>query len=144
LAPGERYYSAIVQKGSELIRRDYASDTWSGPTSDMVGWWIARVPDKKQSKTKLAPNQVLLDTLQSFLETPGKEPIAYLLAVLLLRKRVLISQDSVESVNEETSSSIELSSVGGDQQFIVPIAEVTPLESETIQSELLELLYTED
>ena len=110
----------------------------------MVGWWVAKVPDKKQTRTKLAPNQVLLDTLRSFLDTPGKEQISYLLAVLLLRKRVLVSQDSIESESEEQSSTLALSSSAGDQEFYIPVVEVTASESESIQSELLELLYTED
>lgn len=144
LAPGERYYSAIVQKGSELVRRDYSAEKWSGPTAETIGWWVAKIADKKNSKTKLAPTQILFDTLQSFLETPGKDQIAYLLAVLLLRKKVLVSQDSHEDSEGDSPSSLELSSTSGDQQFLVPVVEISPSESDAIQAELLELLYTED
>lgn len=144
LAPGERYYSAIIQKGSELVRRDCSAEKWSGPTSETIGWWVAKVPDKKTAKTKLAPAQVLLDTLQSFLETPGKDPIAYLLAILLLRKKILVSQDTHDSSEEANLATLDLSSASGDQHFVIPIVEISVSETESIQAELLELLYTED
>jgi hypothetical protein len=144
LAPGERYYSAIIQKGSELVRRDYSAEKWNGPSAETLGWWVARIPDKKNAKTKLAPTQILFDTLQSFLETPGKDQIAYLLAVLLLRKKVLVSQDTHESSVDASPTSLDLSSTSGDQQFLVPVVEISSSESNCIQSELLELLYTED
>ena len=144
LAPGERYYSAVIQKGSELVRRDYSAEKWGGPTAETIGWWVAKIPDKKNAKTKLAPTQILFDTLQSFLETPGKDQIAYLLAVLLLRKKVLVSQDSHDDSEDASPSSLELSSSSGDQQFLVPVVEISPTETISIQAELLELLYTED
>lgn len=144
LAPGERYYSAIIQKGSELVRRDYSAEKWSGPTPETIGWWVAKIADKKNARTKLAPTQILLDTLQSFLETPGKTQIAYLLAVLLLRKRVLVSEDSQQTSEEESPTSLDLHSASGDQQFLVPVVEIDPAESKSIQDEILELLYTED
>ncbi len=144
LAPGERYYSAIIQKGGELIRRDYSSEKWQGPTTETIGWWVARIADKKNAKTKLAPTQILLDTLQSFLETPGKSQIAYLLAVLLLRKRVLVSEDSHHTSSEESTTTLDLHSASSDQQFLVPVVEIDPAESKSIQAEILELLYTED
>lgn len=144
LAPGERYYSAIIQKGSELVRRDYSAESWQGPTSETIGWWVAKIADKKNAKTKLAPAQILLDTLQSFLETPGKSQIAYLLAVLLLRKRVLVSEDLSHGSSEESTTTLDLHSASGDQQFLVPVVEIDPAESKSIQAEILELLYTED
>lgn len=144
LAPGERYYSAIIQKGSDLVRRDYSTEKWPGPTAETIGWWVAKVPDKKSSKTKLAPAQVLLDTLQSFLETPGKDHIAYLLALLLLRKKILHSEDTPDTADDATIATLELCSTSGNQHFVVPIAEISVAETETIQAELLELLYTED
>lgn len=144
LAPGERYYSAIIQKGSELVRRDYSAEKWQGPTTETIGWWVAKIADKKNAKTKLAPTQILLDTLQSFLETPGKSQIAYLLAVLLLRKRVLVSEDAHNESSEESTATLDLHSASGDQQFLVPVVEIDPAASKSIQAEILELLYTED
>lgn len=144
LAPGERYYSAIIQKGSELVRRDYSAEKWRGPTPETIGWWVAKIADNKDARTKLAPTQILLDTLQSFLETPGKSQIAYLLAVLLLRKRVLVSEDSHQTSDEDSTRSLDLRSASGDQQFLVPVVDVNPAESKSIQAEILELLYTED
>ncbi len=57
---------------------------------------------------------------------------------------MLVSQDSPDAAAEVSPSALELSSTSGDQQFLVPVVEISPSESNAIQAELLELLYTED
>jgi hypothetical protein len=144
LAPGERYYSAIIQKGSEFIRRDYSAEKWSGPKDSVVGWWVCKVPEKQTNKKRLAPNHVLLDILQTFLETPGKESLAYLLALLLLRKKVLGSDSAFHEIDEPADRVLNLCSANREQRFMVPVVELTAQDTTTLQAELLNLLYSEE
>ncbi|XZE19312.1 hypothetical protein SH449x_004629 [Pirellulaceae bacterium SH449] len=144
LAPGERYYSAIIQKGSDLIRRDYSAEKWTGPNDGVVGWWVCKVPQKQTNKKRLAPNHVLLDTLQSFLETPGKESLAYLLALLLLRKKVLGSDSGFHEADAPADDVLDLCSSNGERSFMVPVVELTTQDTTTLQAELLDLLYSEE
>jgi hypothetical protein len=140
-APGERYFSAIFQKGSDLVRRDYASDTWPGPNSDMIGWWMSVVP-QRANHNQMAPPPVLVDTLAALLEMPEKGSLAYLLALQLLRKRILIEQPNGLGEDDGTNS-IRLRFAADDREFAVPIEQVLEHDLESLQSHLMALLYTE-
>lgn len=148
LEPGERYISAIVQKGSELVRRDFGLDAWSGPDEGTIGWWKTSIPTKKNTGKTLAPPRVLVDTLDAMLETPGQEPIAYLLALLLVRRRILLEVDSFSSPLDEAHSAepthLELRFAADDRLLNVPIVPSSPEQSSELQAKLTELLYAEE
>lgn len=148
LEPGERYISAIVQKGSELVRRDFGLDAWSGPDAETIGWWKTSIPTKKNTGKTLAPPRVLVDTLEAMLETPGQGSIAYLLALLLIRRRILLEADSFSAPNEEAQSAepthLELRFPADDRHLNVPIVPSSPEQSSEHQAKLTELLYAEE
>jgi hypothetical protein len=148
LEPGERYISAIVQKGSELVRRDFGLDAWPGPDANTIGWWKTSIPTKKNAGKTLAPPRVLVDTLNAMLETPGQGSIAYLLALLLVRRRILIEVDSFSSPNVEAQitepTQLELRFASDDRLLNVPIVPSSPEQSSELQSKLTELLYAEE
>jgi hypothetical protein len=140
-AAGERYYSAILQKGSDLVRRDFASENWPGPNADMIGWWMTVVP-QRANQIRIAPPHVLVDTLEALQEMPGKGQIAYLLALQLLRKRILIEQPSGFVENDATNV-LSLRFAPDDREFTIPIVELEERDMESLQSQLQELLYSE-
>jgi hypothetical protein len=142
--PGEKYYSAIVQKGSELVRYDYAQDHWTGPNQETVGWWTSKVPAKDPSKNRFAPNHVLLDTLSSLLESSHQGPLAYLLGLQLLRRRIVSLVDDATESESETGDMLHLRSTAEEREFFVPVIALDHAESEHLQSQLIELLYTDD
>ncbi|MFY7875144.1 MAG: hypothetical protein ACOVQM_06840 [Pirellula sp.] len=144
LQPGDRFVSAIVQRGADLARRDFAHENWPGPNSETVGWWRSVVPQKRSSGQTLAPNAVLINTLENLLETPGKGAIAYLLALLLIRRRVLV--DDVESSEQstETTSTLSLRVSQDERILLVPVEPVDAARSREYQAQLMELLHGED
>lgn len=163
LVPGERYFSAIVQRGSDLIRRDFSKEAWTGETADMIGWWVATIPPKKNAGLQLAPIPVLLDTLAALLDRPEKGPLAYILALLLMRKRILVENSSWDGMRvtenslqhsnstleaEETragsSSGIELRAPTDGRDFWIQQFEISAEESTILQDELTVLLYSEE
>ncbi len=154
LQPGERYISAIVQAGKDLLRRDFSLAHWSGPSDSTIGWWQTSVPPKKSSGPQLAPPIVLVDTLSALLETPGQDELAYLLSLLLVRRKILVDASSMDGSasapfsdspqQEVDNNSLHLKFPTDDRTFYIPITEITPERSQEQQSKLLELLYTEE
>lgn len=144
LAPGERYISAIVQSGKELIRRDFSLDRWSGPSEQTIGWWKTSVPQKKSAGPTLAPAIVLVDTLNALLETPGKEELAFVLALLLVRRRILVENTSLEDEEIDPSTTLDLKYPADDRTFLIPVLNIDPALAGDLQKQLSSLLYTEE
>jgi hypothetical protein len=89
LEPGEWCYSVLEVRGADIVRKDFAASAWTGPPTDAFGWWKARVPEPHAKKIKLAPNEVLLELFDHLAEQPEREDMRYVLALLLVRRRVL-------------------------------------------------------
>ena len=139
--PGERYYSVVLQRGSELVRHDYCKDSWQGPPEKSVGWWISQMPAKRNGRMAIAPTVVLLDALEKLCEQTEDQDLAYLLAVLLIRRRLLV-EEPIESSNEESTVLFLKHSANG-REFRVPVHAPTPDRAETLHQKLIDLLYCE-
>ena len=102
LQEGEEYYSVLVDAGGELVRHDYSMEAWAGEPEGAIGFWKTRVPAKDQPKRIVIDVQVMLDFLRRLeeAEEPSKINMRYLLALLLMRKRVL-KFDAVEREGEQ-------------------------------------------
>jgi hypothetical protein len=145
-APGEHYYSAVVAQGSSLIRQDFSKEAWGQPPQQTVGWWISQVPTKSPGKPKLAPTHVLLATLETLLDDPSKAELAYLLCLLLIRRRILTEPTSIQLDSEdppEDSLVLHLTHTPTNRDFMVPVCHLDIQESEQLQSELNQLLFSE-
>jgi hypothetical protein len=89
LAPGETYYSALIPSGSNVERRDYSSEAWTGPPDEALGWWKSQVPTADTKKATWAPNDVMLELFDELSDTPDRADMRYVLGLLLIRRRVL-------------------------------------------------------
>ncbi len=95
LAEGETYYSVLVLDGAELHRHDYSTQAWHGPPSEgVIGWWKAQVPSRQAKHARMAPNEVLLELFQDLQGQPEAEDMLYVLALLLVRRRVFRLEES--------------------------------------------------
>ncbi len=127
-----------------MVRKDFAASAWQAPPENTIGWWRCRMPSAQAKKLRPAPNGVLLDTLSELFIRSGKEPLAYLLALLLCRRRVL--QDEGGS-DEQVSGENQVWNVtcpGDGRQWAVPVAVPAPGVVEAVQAELNGLLFTEE
>lgn len=88
-AAGEEFFSALIRGSGGLERRDLAADAWDGPPSGTIAWWRSRHLPPGEGGPVLAPIDVLLDALEALEEQPGEEPLRYLLALQLVRRRAL-------------------------------------------------------
>lgn len=147
--PGERYYSAIIERGTDLVRIDVGRDQWGGPPENSVGWWVSQMPDRRPGKLALAPIPILLDTLEKLCESPDDQELAYMLSLLLVRRRVLTETPSENDVHEETDdddsdlSHLHLNHSSDGREFVVPVRIPSAEHHEAIQQRLTELLYCE-
>jgi hypothetical protein len=160
LQPGESYFSLIMPAGEDVSRLDIAASHWTEPLNGTIAWWRCKMPDAAVAKKlRPAPSGVLLDTLTDLLQRPGKEALAYLLAVLLMRRRVLQEDRSLledspplaatgsamdESATETIGHSWNLVCPADGRQWHVPVVAPNAEQSTALQAELKELLFTEE
>jgi hypothetical protein len=141
LQEGEWYYSVVLESGDGLIRRDYAAEIWSEPPEGAVGWWKCRMPTSDQKKLVLAPIEVLTDLLRQMGSQPERAKSRYLLALMLMRKRVVRPIDTGQGDDKEKLLCLEVVSTGAEIE--IPICVISRGESEQLREELNTLLYCE-
>ena len=139
LREGEWYYSVVLEAGDDFVRRDYSAESWTQPPEGAIGWWKCRMPTSDQKKLVLAPVEVLTDLLRQMGNQPEKSKSRYLLALMLMRKRVLRPIASGNSGEKEDSLCLEVISTGAEIE--IPVCTITRSESEDLREELNQLLY---
>jgi hypothetical protein len=143
-APGEPFYSALIARGGELRRIDVAAEAWQGVPRHAVAWWSNRMPEKKQGKIKPAPPPVLIAALESLLEEGTQPELAYLLALLLVRRRILVQRSEswlADDPAADSAACLNLKHGSSQREFLVPICEPPLGETERFQDELTRLLF---
>lgn len=139
--PNERYYSVVLERGSDLVRHDFGKENWHGPPENSVGWWVSQMPAKQTGKLVLAPTHVLLDALERLCEEPENGDLAYLLAVLLVRRRILTELQD-ESLEDEPTH-MHLTYPSDHREWIVPVQQPAPERAQYLHEKLIDLLYCE-
>lgn len=138
-APGELFYSALVEEPTGLVRKDFAAQAWQGPPEGSVGWWKSQMPSPNDRRMHWAPNDVMLHFFEQLAEQPDKQDMRYVLALLLVRRRVLREEES--EIDEQGHEVLVLYCPRSDVTYHVPT--VIPDESriQAIQEELAKLLF---
>lgn len=88
-APGETFYSALVRGAAGLDRLDLSAEAWTGPPVNALGWWRSTWQVAESAGPSLAPVDVLLDVFEELDGRPDDAALRYLLALQLVRRRVL-------------------------------------------------------
>jgi hypothetical protein len=89
LQPGEVFYSTLRSEGSQVVRHDYSAEAWHGPPEGVLGWWKSHMPERHAKKLHLAPNDVMLELLESLEDQAEQQDMRYVLSLLLIRRRVV-------------------------------------------------------
>jgi len=139
LEPGDVYFSVLEDLGTELLRQDYSVEGWQGPPEDCLGWWRSRIPTKDDSKPQLAPRDVMLNLFAALAEKPQEQDFRYLLGLLLLRRRVLRTEETKQ--DEQGRPQLVLHCPRRDEQFDLTISELDAERSAQVQQRMIELLY---
>jgi hypothetical protein len=144
--PGESYISVVVGDEEHLERKDIATSAWTKPPANTIGWWKCKMPQAAARKLRPAPTVILLDALSDILTRPDKQCLAYLLAVLLCRRRVLCDDNHTEPYGAKDGKPQlwQLNHPTDGRQWLVPVAVPPPNLVEALQAELNALLFTEE
>lgn len=139
--PGDVYYSALVEDGDQWVRLDFGAPAWEGPPAGSIGWWRCRVALHNPNRAYWAPAQVLLDYFAKLAECPDKSELYYLMALVLLRKRLLHLIEN--KVSAAGTSTMVVHAVRTNRDFSVPVCESTGEQLLRLQDELCEHLFTD-
>jgi hypothetical protein len=151
LVPGEAFFSVLEGRGADVVRSDFSPEAWQGPPEGAIGWWMARVPEASAKKVKLAPNDVLLQLFDQLGDQAENEDMRYVLALLLIRRRVLRVETPVELLgsplqpdrNGETGEMITLYCPKRDTSYCVSVVMPEGKRVDEIQQRLSEWLIAE-
>jgi hypothetical protein len=127
----------LVAEGADVLRRDYCLEAWNGAPEKCLGWWKSRLPLESSTKPKLAPNDVLLELFDCWADELEKQDARYVLALLLVRRRVLRVEEEIEPPENVLNVYCPRRETG----YQVVIVEPAPERIAEIQQELAELLY---
>jgi hypothetical protein len=140
LKDGETCYSVLVAEGAAVVRRDYSAEAWQAPPQSAIGWWKTTIVDPHAGRLYWAPNDVMLNYFERLLDDPTAEDARYVLALLLVRRRVL----RVEGHERDPGGRdlLVLHCGRNDTEFRVPEVMPSPQRAAAIQQQLAELLQT--
>ncbi|HTQ40665.1 MAG TPA: hypothetical protein VMJ32_16705 [Pirellulales bacterium] len=139
LRPGEKFYSVLAAEGANLVRYDYSAEAWPGPSEKAVGWWKSQLPAREGVRVHWAPNDVMLDLLEQLANDPAKADMRYVLALLLVRRRVCrLEETKRENAQHET---LVLFCPRREQEYRVTVVAPDEARSKEIQDELARLLF---
>ena len=141
LQPGEAFYSTLTAEGAQVVRHDYSQEAWQGPPEGVLGWWKSHMPKRNTKKLHWAPNDVMLELLESLEAQPDKMDMRYVLALLLIRRRVVRLEET-----EKDASGREVSVLYCPRRDTTyRVVTVTPGAQRTteIQEELARLLFAD-
>lgn len=137
---GETFVSVLVRGQGGLERLDVAPEAWDGPPPATVAWWKSRYSTSGEAGPTLAPVDVLLDALESLDADPESQPLRYLLALQLVRRRVLKIQEQRSDAMPD--GSISLSCRRRDREYRVPVISADQASDPGVAAKLDALLWS--
>jgi hypothetical protein len=141
LKEDEEFYSVLTTEKKDVRRHDYAAEAWAGPPEKALAWWKSRMPTREAKKGQLAPNEVLLQLFAELEHVPEKADLRYVLALLLVRRRVLREEESAHDDSE--GEVMVLYSPREERTYRAAVAVPDEGRAEQIQTELRQLLFAE-
>jgi hypothetical protein len=148
LRPGETFYSVLVAEGANLVRHDYSAEAWPGPPEKAVGWWKSQLPAREGVRLHWAPNDVMLDLLEQLADDPTRADMRYVLALLLVRRRVCRLEEAKYDSQQEGAKhdlqqpeTLVLYCPRREQEYRVSVAAPDEVRAAEIQEELARLLF---
>jgi hypothetical protein len=141
LAPGETFYSTLSDEPGQVVRQDFSEEAWQGPPAGVIGWWKSRMPERDAKRVHWAPNDVMLELLELLESQPDKQDMRYVLALLLIRRRVVRLEDTI---HEAPQREVLVLYCPRNEQTYRVASEVPGSErTKEIQQELSRLLFAD-
>lgn len=139
LRSGERFFSVLLDEAGQLIRKDYASDAWTGPPDGAIAYWSGRIPASGQPRRPTINDEWLLDCFAHLGEAtePAQRNFRYVVALLLMRRKRFKFEDVRKRDGEEYLLVRDARS-GARHEVIDP--RLNDAEIETVQDEVFRVL----
>jgi len=166
IAPGQTVFSVLLKGAGAGIgagtgagtcgsgeeernyqRIDYSQEGWKnrsknpGETESLVlGWWKHQLPVSTDKKVKLAPNDILLTLFDQLTDQPEKQDLRYVLALLLVRRRVFRLEKEEKATGGEPWDKITVYHPKTDATHEIFVAVPEQERVEELQEELAGLM----
>ena len=141
LRPGEPFFSVLVSEGSQVVRYDYCEEAWEAPPEGTIGFWKSQMPEPNATRINWAPNDVMLDYFQRLETDAAKQDVRYVLALLMIRRRVLRLEDT-ENVDPGGEVMVLYCS-RNETEYKVAVVSPGQERIQEIQQELAQLLFAD-
>lgn len=138
----ELFYSALVRAADGLDRIDCSAEAWQGPPADTLAWWKSRYQAKESASAALAPPDVLLDVLEELDGRPDDAALRYLIALELVRRRVLRIVDQTAPGDAAQPPTLMLTCRKRDRDYSVPVATPREATATGVEERLHALLWS--
>ena len=135
LVAGSECWSVLFDEHGKTVRPDYSLAGWTGPPDAAVGYWRCEVPAETGTGPQLIDPDSLFDYFVQLCESPNtlEQDYQYVLALLLLRKRRLILDQTIEIDDRPV---MRLNGSGGEGPFDVQERELTEQQILQLQDQL--------
>jgi hypothetical protein len=142
IEPGQEYFGALVKTEEGLQRRDFCADYWESEKPDVFCYWKTKLPHPDQKKQLFVDDQMLMAFFERLeKETdPEKVNFRFVLALVLMRKRMLKYEDTVIDDGREIW---RLRIVGDKQVAQVVNPHLDEEQVEQLSSQIGEILQTD-
>jgi len=137
----ETYQATLYEVSEGFVRRDFCQECWSDQFRDEAfSFWQARVPKKEEKKRIFLDDTVLVDFFKRLTEAEdeSKQGFCFVLALILMRKRVLKYVST-----EQKPGGLEvwiMKLTGDDKEYKVPNPHLDDEQIEKIRAELTNVL----
>lgn len=141
LAPDEVFYSALLEEGEQIVRRDFCAEAWQGPPSPSMGWWKSRMPGRTGRRVNWAPSDVMLEYFEELADKPDRQDVRYVLALLMIRRRIVrLEETKQDDLGHEV---LALYCARREKNYDVLVTVPDEARARQIQDELAALLVAD-
>lgn len=110
LQVGEEHIAALVESPQEesLTRIAYSLDAWNNgpnlpPGTSLFGFWKRTIPESDEQPKQLVSHEEMFDLFEQLADATEHKQLAfrYLLALILMRKKILVFENSTPRTKTE-------------------------------------------
>ena len=103
LEESEEFYCALFDTPEGFERRDFAAEHWTGPPEEAYCFWKSKIPPKEKKKQTFVDDEVLVQFFQRLSDEKDsvKENFRFVLALILMRKRILKYEATIRDGADE-------------------------------------------
>ncbi len=105
IAPGEKFMAAVKETATGLERADVCMEAWNDfPREGVLAFWQTTMPQPNAKKKLFVDDEVLKQIFEKLADTdePSKMNFRFVLGLILMRKRILVYEDTRLEDGKET------------------------------------------